>query len=264
VIKLAPDNLGAALGYAWCIEQSGQKHKAIENYRMVIKTAWEKEKDLKEAGLGWHSVTAEAAGYLIPLLDKDADQKEIATLRERIDKMGTVSRTVTPIVIPLRDGLTARDLEDHTADVAFDADGTGWQQRWTWIARDSGWLVYDPRVTGKVTSALQLFGNVTFWIFWENGYHALASLDDDRDGILAGEELQGLAIWQDLNSNALCDPGEVRPLADWGIVAVSCRYVTEMNRPDRIAYSPRGVFFRDGSNRPTYDIILHAAVASVD
>ncbi len=264
VVDLAPDNLAAALGYAWCTEQSGQKRKAIRKYRMLIKASWEKEKDMKHAGMGWHSVTAEAAGYLIPLLDKDGDKEEIDTLQQRIEQMGRVPRPITPIVIPMRNSLTARDLEDHSADMAFDADGTGLLKRWTWITRDAGWLVYDPHRTGKVTSALQLFGSVTFWMFWENGYHALASLDDDCDGILAGNELEDLAIWQDLNGNGICENGEVKPLPEWGIVAISSRYLTDMKSRDRIAYSPQGVFFRDGSNRPTYDVILHPAIATVD
>ena len=264
VVELAPDNLAAALGYAWCIEQSGQKRKAIRKYRMLIKASWEKEKDMKQAGMGWHSVTAEAAGYLIPLLDKDRDNEEINTLQQRIEQMERVPRPITPIVIPLRNNLAAGDLENHSANVGFDADGTGFQKRWTWITRDGGWLVCDPHHTGKVTSALQLFGGVTFWMFWENGYHALAALDDNGDGMLQGKELEGLAIWQDLNGNGICEDREVRPLAEWGIVAISCRYVRDLKRSDRIAYSPQGVFFRDGSNRPTYDIILHPAIATVD
>jgi hypothetical protein len=201
---------------------------------------------------------------LIPLLDKDEDKEEIKTLQERIKRMATVLRPITPVVIPLKDGLRARDLEDNSANVSFDADGSRLQNRWTWITRDAGWLVYDPHRTGKVTSALQLFGNVTFWMFWENGYHALAALDDNGDGLLAGKELDGLAIWQDLNGNGISERGEVTRLAEWGIVAISCRYVQDLNRSDRIAYSPQGVFFRDGSNRPTYDIILHPAIATVD
>jgi tetratricopeptide (TPR) repeat protein len=264
VVEMAPDNLAAALGYAWCLEQSGQKRKAIRKYRMLIKRAWESEKNLKDANMGWHSITAEAAGYLIPLLEKDADKAEINTLRERIKQMEAVPRPITPIVIPLRSNLTASDLEDHSAAVAFDADGTGLQKRWTWIARDAGWLVYDPHKTGQITSALQLFGGVTFWMFWDNGYNALSALDDDGNGKLAGKELDGLAIWSDINTNGICEPGDVKPLAEWGIVAISCSYVRDLRRPDRIAYSPRGVFFRDGSSRPTYDIILHPAVQTVD
>jgi tetratricopeptide (TPR) repeat protein len=263
VLKLAPENLAAGLGYAWCVEQSGQKRKAIEEYRKVIKAAWEKDKDLKGA-FDRQPVTAEAAGCLIPLLDNDKDKEEIKTLQERIKRMGMLPRAISPIVIPLHDGLAARELEDRSANVAFDADGTGLQKRWTWITRNAGWLVNDPHHTGKITSGLQMFGNVTFWMFWENGYQALAALDDDRDGMLAGKELEGLAIWQDLNGNGISERGEVKPLAEWGIVAISCGYVTDVKHPDRIAYSPQGVFFRDGSNRSTYDIILHPAIATVD
>jgi hypothetical protein len=264
VLELAPNNLAAALGYAWCTEQSGQKRKAVKRYRKVIKAAWEKEKDLKHGGLGGHSVTAEAAAYLIPLIDSDRDKEEIKTLQERIKQMEALPRTITPIVVSLRNGAAARDLENHSARVAFDADGTGLRKHWTWITKDAGWLVYDPHNTGKITSGLQLFGGVTFWMFWANGYQALAALDDDGDGMLTGRELKGLAIWQDLNGNGVCERGDVKPLSEWGIVALSCRYVRDAQRPDRIAYSPRGVFFRDGFSRPTYDIILHPAIATVE
>ncbi|HSO74764.1 MAG TPA: hypothetical protein VLU47_07990 [Blastocatellia bacterium] len=263
-IAAAPDNLPAELGFAWCLEQSGKKVKAIKKYRRVIRAAWEKEKDLKHADLGWHSITAEAAEYLIPLLDQAADKEEITTLQGQIKQMGMVSRPVTPVVIPLRAGLSAVELEDRSARVNFDADGTGLKKPWTWITRDAGWLVYDRYSTGSITSALQMFGGVTFWMFWENGYQALAMLDDDRDGMLAGEELRGLAIWRDLNVNGVSERGEVKPLADWNIVALSCRYLRNTSRPDRMPYSPQGVFFRDGSSRPTYDVILHPAIAAVD
>jgi len=212
VVELAPDNLAGAIGYAWCIEQSGQKRKAVRKYRNVIKAAWEKEKDLKEVGES--PVTAEAARYLIPLLDKDKDKEEINTLQERIKELAMLPRLISPVVIPLHAGLTARDLESQSASVAFDADGSGLQKRWTWITKDAGWLVNDPHHTGKITSALQLFGNVTFWMFWENGYNALSALDDNRDGLLAGKELEGLAIWQDLNHNGISDRGEVKPLGN--------------------------------------------------
>lgn len=264
VLTATPDNLPAALGLAWCQEHSGQKRKAIKKYRKVINAAWEKEKDLKQADLGWHSVTSEAAGYLIPLLNRDIDKQEIDRLQDRIRQMGMVPRPMTPVVIPLRDGISAGELEDRSAHVSFDADGTGLKKQWTWITKDAGWLVYDPHNTGKITSALRMFGSVTFWMFWDNGYEALAALDDDRDGMLEGTEMRGLAIWQDLNGNGLSERGEVKQLAEWNIVALSCRYVRDPNDKDRMPYSPRGVFYRDGSSRPTYDVILHPAIATVD
>jgi len=118
----------------------GQKQRAIDEYRNVIKVAW-KERSTEERGARWHSVTAEAAGYLIPLLDKNNDSEEINALQKRIKQMETVSRPITPIAIPLRAGVTSSEIEDRSASVAFDADGSGLHKRWTWITRDAGWLV---------------------------------------------------------------------------------------------------------------------------
>jgi tetratricopeptide (TPR) repeat protein len=40
---------------------------------------------------------------------------------------------------------------------------------------------------------LRLFGTVTWWMFWNDGDHALDALDDERDGRLRGAELHGPA-----------------------------------------------------------------------
>jgi tetratricopeptide (TPR) repeat protein len=255
-VKLAPDDLRARLGYAWTLEQSGAKKEAVKEYRALIEDAWKKEKDLKAVDFGGHTIVAEATEYLMPLLDKQNDEKEIATLRERWRHLAKLPRWITPVAVPLRDGLEARDIEDRNAAVAFDTDGSGLRRKWTWITKDAGWLVYDPTAKGDLNSGLQMFGNVTFWLFWETGYDALASLDDNADGVLTGDELKGLAIWHDANGNGICDPGEVKPLSEYGIVAVSCRFERDPNHPDRIAFSPKGVTFRDGRTRPTFDIIL--------
>jgi hypothetical protein len=256
VVRAQPDNLTARLGLAWALEQSGDKARAIPAYRKVIDDGWKKEKDMKRAPLGWHSVTGEAARYLLPLLDKDKDKVEIATLRARIKTVQAIPRPVTPIVVPLRQGLRLADLVDPSASVPFDADGSGLSRRWSWVTKDAGWLVYDPSGQGRVTSALQMFGNVSFWLFWDNGYEALRALDDNGDGVLTGKELHGLAIWQDLNRNGVCDPGEVRSVAEWGIVAISCRPDRDKPLPGCAAQARQGVTFRDGTRRATYDVIL--------
>ncbi len=100
---------------------------------------------------------------------------------------------------------------------------------------------------------------VTFWLFWENGYHALASLDDNHDGVLSGVELGGLAIWQDTGRAGVCEPGEVKPLSEYKIVALSCRFDRDGRHPKRIAFSPQGVTFRNGKTRPSFDLILDPA-----
>src|SRR5579883_270522 len=258
-LKLTPDDLRAQLGYAWLLSQTDKKTEAIAALRKVVEESWKKEKDLKSLGLGGHTFTTEAGSYLIPLLDKEKDKDEIATLNERVTKLRKLPRPVTPIAVPMKDGLTATDLEDRTASVRFDADGTGLLKKWTWITRDAAWLVYDPKQSGKIDSALQMFGGVTFWLFCETVYDALASLDDNHDGVLSGQELAGLALWHDANGNGVCDPGEVKPLSAYGIVSLSCKYERDPKHPDQIAFAKMGVTFKDGRTRPTFDLVLHPA-----
>ncbi len=144
-VKLAPDNMAARMGLAWTLDQYGEKSAAIKQYRSLIDDAWKTEKDLNSLPLNGETVVTEAIGYLVPLLDKDKDYAEIARLKSREARLSNLSRPITPIAVPLRDGVTARDFEDRTASVAFDADGSGLKKKWTWITKDAGWLVYDPK-----------------------------------------------------------------------------------------------------------------------
>jgi hypothetical protein len=256
--ELDPKNLLARLGYAWTLDQSGKKSEAIEEYRRVIREAWPTEQSGKSVSVAVPFFTQEAADYLIPLLDLPADAKEIEDLRQKRNKLGGFPRAITPIAVPLADGLPPERVVDATARVLFDADGSGLKRRWTWISHEAGWLVYDAGGTGEITSALQWFGNVTFWLFWNNGYEALASLDDDANGELTGAELRRLAIWDDANANGRSERGEVKPLSGYGIAALSCLSI-DGDGTRFAAVSRRGVRFADGRTRPTYDVILRRA-----
>lgn len=257
-IAIDPANALARLGHGWALEQSGATAKAIAAYRTAIDLAWKNEQRTTVVRLhGWQSITEEASRHLLPLLDPVKDEKEIATVRSRVADLKRMPRAITPIVIPLRDGATAFDLTDDSAAVPFDADGTGLRQHWTWITKDAGWLVFDPRGRGEIRSALQMFGNVTFWLFWSNGYDAMKSLDDDCDGRLRESELAGLAIWRDANGNGVSERGEVKSLAHWGIVELSYAYTFDETHPDEIPFAPAGVVLKNGVTRPTFDLLLH-------
>lgn len=265
-IRLEPANALARLGLGWALEQSGDKVKAIDVYRETLRLAW--PGDLMPKGHLWmgRTVTEEAARYLIPLLDPAHDKNEIATLRERVSTIGKMSRAVSPIAIPLREGLDALDIVNSSSRVLFDLDGSGQRRLWTWITPDAAWLVMDLHGRRQIRSGLQLFGNVTFWLFWENGYRAMRSLDDDGDGRLRGRELDGLALWHDRDSDGVSTPREVRPLVDWNVIELSCDYRIDPTHPDEIAFSPAGVRFRGGRVRPTFDVVLrtHPSVRSVN
>jgi tetratricopeptide (TPR) repeat protein len=254
-LRLKPDDPLAHLGYGWMLQQRGDTMRAIAEYRRVIADAWPAEQNAIRASFR-PFFTVEAAGYLIPLLDPAADRAEIETLRARQSQLQALPRPITPIAIPLDDRLDAGGLVDRAARVRFDADGSGRRSEWTWITSRSGWLVYDATGSGRISSALQWFGTVTFWLFWQNGYEALAALDDDASGELTGRELRGLAIWLDANQNGVSEPGEVRPIDAYGIVGLSCRS-TPGDGVTIAAMSADGVRFGDGRRRASYDVILH-------
>ena len=124
---------------------------------------------------------------------------------------------------------------------------------WEWVGPKSGILVYwkasDPKDIPSALDGSSLFGNHTFGRTWKNGYEALASLDGDKDGQIAGGELTHLWIWVDANSNALVDPGEAK-------AAVS--YVKALNTkatlyPSGDAEAPKGAMLQSGAMVPSWD-----------
>ena len=134
--------------------------------------------------------------------------------------------------------------------VRFDLAGDGRPERWPWVAPETGILVWDPRGTGQIVSGRQCFGSSTWSMFWKDGYEPLAALDNDTDGWLAGEELHGLAVWQDRDGDGQSDPGEVRQLAAAGVERIATRAA---GRHDGVPYHPGGIRLRDGTALPTYD-----------
>ena len=254
-LAIDPANRLALLGHGWALEQAGEKARAVAQYRQVIKEAWVAEERQRLRMPNQRYFTYEAATYLIPLLDPVRDADEIADLRAKQKLMDERPRAITPIAVPLADNVPAHAIAAPQLRIAFDADGTGVRRQWTWIGPQAGWLVHDPARRGEITSALQWFGNVTFWLFWGNGYEALAALDDDASGDLMNDELRDLAIWHDRNANGISEAGEVRSLAGHGIVGLSCRYV-EGDGVSVAAQSTDGARLTSGRTRPTYDIIL--------
>ena len=248
-------HLIARLGLAWCLEQGGRKSEAIAEYRTLFDQAWPREQGHSFTTVFKPFVTEEAGRRLLALLGSSASAEEIQHIKARMhDVAGLTQRPITPLVVPLHATWSPQTPSAHRA--VFDADGSGVPRSWSWISPGAAWLVYDDR-GGTIDSALQMFGSVTFWMFWKNGYDALCSLDDSGDGTVSGSELKHLALWRDANINGISEPGEVTPVDAHGIVALSCRHIVVSDEDSTVAaYAQEGVRFRDGSTRPTYDLIL--------
>ena len=90
-------------------------------------------------------------------------------------------------------------------------------------------------------------------MFFENGYRALDALDDDRDGWLTGNELVGLRAWNDVDGDGVWNAGERIELDCLGIKAIHVHADAQFGLSPA---SSRGLVFRDGSTRATYDWVL--------
>jgi hypothetical protein len=160
---------------------------------------------------------------------------------------------ITPIILPLDRARPLAGLLAPTSTVDFDINGDGRAERIPWVRPETGILVWDPEGTGRVTSGRQLFGSVTWWMFWADGYRALDALDDNRDGRLSGDELRGLAVWRDRNSDGVSGPGEVVPVESLGVESIEVRATS---REGASPSNPRGARLAGGRELPTYDWVI--------
>jgi hypothetical protein len=174
---------------------------------------------------------------------------------------GERPRIISPIIFPMRGPEPLEALLAPERIVSVDLAGNGVLAKWPWVNSDAGFLVWDPENRQRVESGRQLFGSVTWWMFWRDGYAALAALDDDGNGWLEGDELAGIAIWRDINGNGVCDPGEVISLRDAGILRIAVRAI---GRTSGMPFNPQGIQLTDGTFRPTYDWTPESVVAGAE
>ena len=250
------------LGLAWCLFQDRKDSEANAVYRQVFAQAFEayKRERTDSWSRDWNAhIALEAGSELKKALRRTgSDPRGLHDLELKFRRLPSVTDEpfkgpISPIVIPVTATRKPSQLLQNIR-VKFDLDGLGKRPFAPWPARQAGWLVYDVEDNHQITSGLQLFGNVTFWVFWRNGYEALSALDDNHDGRLSGAELRWLAVWLDKNSNGVSEAGEVKPIRLLGIKSLS---VVSKMHPSGVLYSAHGVTFSSGITRPTYDFVLN-------
>src|SRR4030095_9276427 len=192
-----------------------------------------------EAGRGFVQLCEAAPEKLTP--EEKAALPKVRSGLERLEK--TPQGMVTPLVFAQKPVARLGDFLQPGSAVEFDLRGFGQMERWEWMKPELGLLVWDPLDRREIRSGRQLFGHYTFRIFRENGYDALAALDDNGDGKLSGAELIGIAVWFDRNSDGVSTKDEVAPIQELGIEALECR-ATALGQ--RHPMNPRGVRVFDG------------------
>lgn len=224
---------------------------ALSAYRRVFRTQMESVRQYKH----YNVLAAEAGEGITSILNKrphttKEERKELGSIASDLKAMRKYPQAVTPLVFPLQPGQRLADILDMRASVPFDLDGFKRGVNWPWVTRDAALLAWDPRRTGRIESGRQLIGSVTWWFFWENGFQVLACLDDNRDGWLKGTELQGLAVWVDVDEDACSDQGELIPIEAFGVDSLAA---SPQGRLEGTLFHPAGVKLRDGRVLPLYD-----------
>jgi hypothetical protein len=182
------------------------------------------------------------------------DQKKKASqIQKNIDKLNKLPMgAITPIIFSFEKLFSPTNLLEHDLHVNFDLNGDGASELSPWVKPSTGILVWNEDGKGEITSGRQMFGSVTWWLFFNDGYHALDCLDDNRDGTLSGTELKGISVWFDTNSNGKSELGEIKSLEEIGIISISTKSTsTENGWPA----NKTGIKLKTGQTIPTYDWI---------
>ena len=204
-------------------------------------------------------VSYEAGSAYVRLAAKEpaiTDTNSVAQVKAdlaKLEALPTVRPPITPIIFSVQRHGSVLELLDPSTRVTFDLDGMGRNAQWPWLKPTTGLLVWDLSNKGQITSGRQLFGTATWWILFANGYSALDTLDDNRDGSLSGRELKGIGVWFDKNANGQSEPGEVQPVTEFGVQAIRTR---STGSDHGMLMNPNGIVMKDGAVVPTYDWVV--------
>jgi hypothetical protein len=248
-----PKDLPASLAK---LDYSDARETYLQAYRLTI-DADARSRSLPLSGGLSGFVSYEAGQGFLRLLSKASASPTDAAARAEVEAgLKQLKKIpygpVTPIIFSLAPVSQVEELLASDTTVDFRLRGFGAEEKWPWLKATTGILVWDPIKSADITSGQQLFGNYTFQIFRENGYEALAALDDDGDGLLRGRELAGIRVWFDANGDGHSEPSEVRDLAELEIVAIDVRATSSVGS---FPANPRGLIFADGRILPTWDWI---------
>lgn len=140
-----------------------------------------------------------------------------------------------PLAIDL-DGDGIETVGLNAAPVLFDHNADGIRTGTGWVAPDDAWLVLDRNGNGSIDSSRELFGVDTQITVVEqvngtlasvtrnatNGFEALRTLDTNGDNVFDARDsaFSQVQLWRDINQDGISQSGELRTLADSGIVRI--------------------------------------------
>lgn len=106
--------------------------------------------------------------------------------------------------------------------VAFDIDADGTAETIGWVGPDDGMLVVDLDRSGAIENGSEVFSEVFNGGSFADSLEALASLDDNGDGVIDIQDAAfgDIKVWQDANSDGISQAGELQNLSEHGISSI--------------------------------------------
>jgi hypothetical protein len=134
-----------------------------------------------------------------------------------------------PLIIDLDgDRNVVTELFDSWA--YFDLDNDGFQEHVAWAMPSDGLLVRDLNGNGRIDDGSELFGSGRIETQFGRptpagtaGFAELSTLDSNGDKMISALDtaFSTLLVWVDANGDAVTDEGELKTLAELGLVSIS-------------------------------------------
>ncbi len=164
-------------------------------------------------------------GYVDGVLTKITNE---VINRESVDIYNlSIVKSISPIVLDITgkgvlEASNGQYMPHKSVDlkntIVTDFYGDGFEIAMEWVGANDGLLVA-PKADGTVDMSC-LFGTAGGY---ETGYEKL-SLYADKDGVVRGDNLNKLAVWQDANRNGKADAGEVKSCNSLGITSINTNH----------------------------------------
>ncbi|MEP1571697.1 DUF5801 repeats-in-toxin domain-containing protein [Roseibium album] len=125
-----------------------------------------------------------------------------------------------PIILDLDgDGVELISAENG---VDFDVNADGIVEQTGWVGSDDGLLVMDVDGSGAIENGSEIFSESFNGGSYADSLEALASLDDNGDGVIdAGDAaFNDIKVWQDANSDGVVQEGELKSLVEHDVASI--------------------------------------------
>lgn len=181
------------------------------------------------------------------------------------DKFDDSKESSSPLVVDADgDGtIELATFDAQTTSTFFDLDNDGFAEQTAWVSSDDALLARDVDGNGTIDDASELFGSATV-----DGFAKLAELDSNGDQVIDQYDSawSELVLWQDSNSDAVTQNGELSGLSAWNIESIDLAGVvssSETNSGNRISHEST-VTYSDGTAGKIVDAwFTHDQVNSV-